>query len=286
MPDKSFKVSIYEIELPGDKGSVLTPFSTAISNACALPLADRYKEVNGKGRRLEDDDQREGCYLLNFVTLEFAGPGRSAPATAAISINLAQDESFAHETAMLYDPDVELMFAESVQGGMGPGAIARYFREFANHGEEYSLIPRLDNEAAARARQHQTIRRLTMRVAMGPITESDRNAGIGVIKSFGDEYGAGTIDIEIKAQRERGRTLSISSIWNTITNILGDHDENNVTQLKVYGREHDDDALEDIDLLQHREKRERILPVDDQDRKISRDNRWDALLEIRREFLA
>ena len=286
MPEKSFRVNIFDIELPEDHRGVQTPFGTAIENACGMLRTNRYREVNGKGRRLEDHDQREGCYLLNFATLEFAGPGRSAPATAVAPFDLAQEESFAHETAMLYDPEAELAFVESGQIGMGPGAIARYFEEFVSSSAEYSLIPRLDDEAAARARQHQTIRRFTMRVAMGPVTEADRNAGIGLLKSFGEGYGAGTIDIEIKAQRERGRTLSIGTVWNTITNIWGDSNENNVTQLKVYGREHDDEPLEDIDLLQHREKRERTLPVDVNERKILCEYRWNALIEIRREFLA
>ena len=149
MPDKSFKVNIYEVtlsseddeDMPDDSGDV--PFSDAIENAWEQPLPDRLKDVNGKGRRLENYEQRQDCYLMNFVTREFSGPGRSRPETAAVPIDLDPDEDFAHQTAMLYDPDLSLAFLESTQTGMREGAIARYFREFSYPRTEYRLIPRL-----------------------------------------------------------------------------------------------------------------------------------------------
>ena len=294
MPDKSFKVSIFDVSLLWERPNQLglwdhvsqTPFGTALEIACAQSLEERYLNVNEKGRRLEDHDRREDCYLLNFVTFEFTGPSRSAPETQAVPIDLAPNESFAHETAMLHDPEANLAFVESTLSGMGPGAIARYFRNFANRGTKYLLIPRLDDEAGAKARRHQTIRSLTMRVAIGPVTDADHEAGIGAIKSFGKDYDAGYMNIEIKAAHERRHTLSLKNVWRTANSILGSNDMNNVTQLKVNGREHDDDPLEVIDLIQHREKRERTLRVDNTSRKIPHEDRWNALIDIRQEFLA
>lgn len=43
--------------------------------------------------------------------------------------------------------------------------------------------------------------------------------------------------------------------------------------------------MEPIDLIKHQEKRDRSLPVDAAERKILYGVRWDALFEIRREFL-
>ncbi len=289
MPTKPFKVNIYDVELPQSESaeSGLTSFGVAIDGACGQPLDERYSDVNEKGRRLEHCDEREGCHLLNFVTFEFAGPGRSAPKTPAAPIDLDRDESFAHETAMLYDPEANLAFVESTQGGMGPGAIVSYFERFANRGTYYRLIPRLDDDAAARARRHQTIRSLIMRVNIGQVTEADRASGIGVIKSLGETYDAGYINIEVKTSpEERRKSLRVPSIWETINTIIGSNDANNVTQLKVSGRENDDEPLEIIDLIQHREKRERLLNVDGTSRKIPHEERWNALIDIRREFLA
>lgn len=290
MPEKSFKANIYDVgvrnsETPGQK----TPFETAIQEALGRPLIERYVNLSPKARRLEHDDKREGCYLLNFVTFEFAGPGRSTPETRAVPIDLNPRESFAHETAMLFDPETRLAFLESTSVGVREGAIADYFGRFASSDTEYILTPRLDDDAAAKARGFQTIRSIIMRVAMGPVTEADHEAGIGVIKGFGEDYSAGYINIEIKAQRERGRTLSWDNIWRTVDNIIGPTSSENkstVTQLKMEGRVHDDDPLELIDLIQHREKRERPLPVDEDSRKVLHEDRWKALLEIRQEFLA
>lgn len=143
----------------------------------------------------------------------------------------------------------------------------------------------MDDEAATRARRQQTIRGLVIRVARGPVTRIDHDAGIGAIKAFADDFDAGTIDIEIKAQREKGRTLSFRRVWQTIMPYLGNEDTHNITQLKLKGREHDDDPIEVIDLIQHREKRERQLQVDPQTRKVPHTDRWNALAEIYREFL-
>lgn len=287
MPEKSFKVNIYDVEITGN--NIDEPgnhsFHQAIDNAIARPLDRRYTEVSGKGRRLENHQKEEDYYLLNFVTSQFDGPGRTEPETAAIPIDLAPEESFAHEAAMLYAPKANLAFVESTLIGMGAGAIARYFDAFANNNENYSLTPRFDDEAATRARRQQTIRSLIIRVALGPVTSSDHDAGIGVIKAFADDFDAGSIDIEIKAQREKGRTLSFRRVWQAIMPYLGSEDTHNITQLKLKGREHDDDPIEIIDLIQHREKRERQLQVDSQTRKVPHTDRWNALVEIYREFL-
>lgn len=286
MPEKSFKANIYDVEFRNPDIPGQTPFETAIEEALGRPLIERYVDLSPKGRRLENDDKRDGCYLLNFVTLKFEGPGRSTPETPAVPIDLDSNESFAHETAMLYDPETRLAFLESTSVGMREGATADYFGKFASSDTEYMLTPRLDDDAAAKARGFQTIRSIIMRVAMGPVTEADREAGIGVIKGFGEGYNAGYMNIEVKAQRERGRTLSRSNIWRTIEPLMGSENRSTVTQLKVEGRTHDDAPLEIIDLIQHQEKRERMLSVDDTLRKVLHEDRWNALLEIHKEFLA
>ena len=285
MPDKRFRVNIYDVGFPEGITSGI-PFSTAVDNAIAQSLEMRYQVANEKGRRLEHDGHRDGVYLLNFLTFEYAGPGRSRPVMPAELIDLDPDEYFTHDTAMLYDPETALAFVESTLGGMGPGAIASYFEGFAGEGTEYQLIPRLDDEAAARARRHRTIRNLSIRIGMGPVTDADRAADMGAIKAFGQEFDAGQIDISIKSLREKNHSLLPGRIWRAINAFLDSGGDHTVTQLKVTGREHDDEGYEVIDLLQHREKRERMLSVDPTTRKVSHTVRWDALMSIRQGFLS
>lgn len=285
MPNKPFRVSVFEVRLPEDADGASSAFENAITLAYKAPINERLKDINGKYRRLENYDLSGAYSLLNFITLAFDGPGRSALESPAVPINLEADENFSYETAMLYDPEENLVFLESGQGGMGPGAVARYFRGFTEHQEEYLLIPRLDAEASARARRYQTIRGFTFRAATGQVTNIDHDAGIAPMKAFSDGFGAETMKFEIKAGRAIGQTLSINNIWRLIDNILGSNSDNNVTELKLYGREHDDDALELIDLIQHREKRERMLDVDPDSRNVPHEARWQALLNIRKEFI-
>ncbi len=80
-----------------------------------MPLHDRYRIVNGKGRRLEHYEERDGYELLNLVTTEFGGPGRSKQEGPAAHMGLGTDEFFSHETAVLYDP----------------GTVGHYFERFA-----------------------------------------------------------------------------------------------------------------------------------------------------------
>lgn len=280
--EKEFKVGVFDIEV---EGSNPLPFSQAIEKAWGSSLENRVKNVNRKERRLEHYEERNGCLLLNLVTLDFPGPGRSRPDTSAVSINLEPEELFSQETAMLYDPEEKLAFVESTLAGMGHGAIAHYFSSFANSMTQYQLIPRLDEEAATRARRHRVIRSLTMRVALGPATKADREAGINVFEAFGKEHGARFIDIEIKAGTERTSSLVRNKIQNLIPRLLAASKEGKITHLKLKGKEHDDDALELIDLIQHREKRVRSLLVSPDERKILHEDRWNALEQVRREFL-
>lgn len=284
MPETSFKINVYDVEYPKDDGDAPL-FSDTLDTIVSSPLPERFREVGNKGHRLEHHQMSDGCYLLNFVTLAFAGPGRSTPLKAAQPIALQEDESFANETAALYDPETDLVLLESSRNGMGQGAFARYISLFSDPKTQYALTPRLDDDAAARARRHQIMRSFTMRLSMGPVTELDRESGLSTAKAMGEDYGAGTIEVTFKAERERDRSLIRDTVWQGLTRILGNRESSGVTMLKVSGRENEDDPIELIDLIQHREKRQFILEIDGASRKTPHARRWETLLSARREFL-
>ena len=285
VPEKLFRVNIYDVELLHTGDEQPTEFQEAIQSCSGEPLADREKNISGKYRRLDSHDQRNGVFLLNFVTFEYAGPGRVRRTQPTRPIPMAADESFAPETAMLYHPVSNLAFVESSQGSMGPGAITGYFEEFANRGSTYALHPRTDQNAAVRARRYQTIRNLEMRISVGPATDQDRAAGIGPLRGFGANYGAEYIDVELKPQRARGRTLTLGRVQEFIALFTGgNRNMPQIVQLRVTGREQDDDPLEVIDLIQHREKRQIMLQIDGNTRKVPHSTRWDALVNAHRVF--
>ena len=281
MPDKLFRVNIYEVALENET-PIGTLFSNAIQNARGQLREDRYKVVDGKGFRLEHSEPANGYYLLNYVAGSYSGPGRLRPDAEIAAFAMQQRDSFAYQTAVLYDPPTNLVFMESNQGGMGPGACARYMREFSGN-SKFVLLPRTDEDAHARANRQETTRKVMMRVSLGAFSEADRELGVSALGSLGERYGADFVNIELGVIPVKGRTLQ--SIRQLIAGLTGNEPSQSVQKLLVYGKEHDDDKFELIDLYQHREKRQLTLPVDDNERNVPYRVRWNALIGIRQEYL-
>lgn len=293
MIDKSFKVKVYQLETQDvtQTGQIRflgkTAFETAAERAHSESFADRCRLVRGKYRRLENYRNESDCSLLHFITSEFTGPGRFTIDQAVAPIDLAPDESFSHGTSMLYDHQTQLAFIESTLVGMGPKAIADYCELFVEDMTKYRLVPRLDEEASARARRHQTIRSVEMKANIGPITRADRDGGYGTIQAFGNGLEGETISVRVNVERTRRSSLSIPKVWELVEHAFGyTNEENAVTGFKVNGREHSSENLEEIDLIEHHESRERILKVDPTLRQVSYEDRWNALVEIRKDYIA
>ncbi len=279
MWERRFRVNIYDVR---HEGQDPIPFEKAISIACKKSLRRRGRDENEKHHRLENHKQKTDRFLLNFVTLDFPGPGRAKREGPVSPFGLDEDESYTHETAILYDIDNRLAFIESKKVGMGYGAIARYFTDFAGLGTAYQLIPRLDPDAATRARKKRLIRGMQMRVGLGPITRDHANTPSPIV-AFGNAFGASFVDVEIKIEGGKHKSLSLDRISEFLRRET-DYEKLGIQQLKVNGKESEEESLELIDLLQHPEKRDRNLPVDPVERKILHEYRWGALEDICRIF--
>jgi hypothetical protein len=275
-----FRANLYELE-DGD-GAPHVDFEDAVARVVNLPLERRVFGVNGVDRRLEHSDIDQGCHLLNFVTLRYPGPGRAERDQAAARIGLAPGESYAHESSMLFDPDNALVMLESARPGMGPGAVGQYFGRLGAGGGRYKLTPMLDREARARALRKEDFRSLVMRVALGPGGEFDDD--LDNVTAVGHGLGGEFMDIEIRAAPRRGNLLR-DAVAEFIQPLLRRAEEGNIERLRLKGRASEDDPYEDIDLLQHREWREREMNVDPDGRNFRHEDRWQALLDIRRDFI-
>ena len=168
MPEyKNFRVNIYEASIVDGN----TPFIDALTTACALPVIQRERMISGRRRRIDEYDQRLEEFLVNFTAFQFPGPGRVTIGGASNPMGLDADEFYSHDTAMLYDLSTNLVFLESNQGGMGATAVKEYLQEFVNDKTVYQLIHQTDDNAAARARLFQTIRKMRVRLNLGPPTD-------------------------------------------------------------------------------------------------------------------
>ena len=278
MVTKTLKVDVFDVEEAGEE------FPIAIRRATRADDGARLREANRKVRRLEHYRNTKNYTLLNFATFNYPGPGRVAADSPVAPIGLAGGEHFSQETAMLFDNEAGLVFLEAGRGGMGPGAVASYFEGFIREGA-YALVPRLDPEAAAKARRMHQFRKIRMRVSVGLFAPEDRQHGVGMLETFAESLEGKFIDVVVSVGPERKRTMIPQAIQNLVNEALGAHDEGRVSKLLLQGRDHEDESPEWIDLIQHRERRTRELLVDPARRWVVHEARWDALVQIREDYL-
>lgn len=285
MTDKTFRVQFFQVKIPNGAPPGQVAFDKAILDVSGFQLDQRERYIDPKHRRLEDVKQSGDIFLMNFTTFNYPGPGRVKSGMQSAPFSMAADDYFATETAMLYDPEMCLLLIETGLRGMGPGATAKYFAGFAGQGAAYDPIPMLDKEAAARARKCKVFRKIDMRFAVGQATDVDRAGGHGAIAAFGENFGAKVMDVSMNLGPGRSGTLSLEPIGSLINSVVGS-DDGDITRLRVSAKENEDDPIEVIDLLQHREKRERTLAVDPASRKVPINVRWKAMQEILADFCA
>ena len=284
MPSKLFRVNLYSVQSRNRSTNRPTSFRKAIRRAMDETLDDREKDAAGKWRRLDDAHKRSSdVYLLNFITLEYSGPGRVRRGQPTSDFAMRSDEFFTPETAALYDHQQRVVLMESTQGGMGTGAVAHYFEQFADKGTEYRLIPVVDTEIAAKARRFGSYRKLYMRVKMLPMSLSNDAADVDLVEAFGEGLGAETIDIELKAGRRKRNTLDVWKLRESLDAMLS---RDSIEKLEITGREDDDAQTETIDMIQHRERRQEYLNIDSGTRRVSSGTRWESLIGMHYDFLA
>ena len=286
MQDKFFRANIYKVKADHkDKDGQAVPFYVAIQEARQKSaLQDREIEVNTKGRRLDASEQDGDLILLNFVTFEYAGPGRVRKGQPTEPMSLDEDESFAPETSMLYHPPCQLALIESTALRISPSAIANYFQEFVEPGTLYQMLPLLDDDAANRARRFQQISRLEISAYTGMITESSRDEGIAPIQVFGAGLGAEEFNLELSVRRARGSSISIDFVRRLINQVSGNNKSDGVSRFRVKGQENEEINPSFVDLIQHRQRRRTTLVIDPKARKVPHQARWSALKGFHQEL--
>ena len=159
MPDKEFKAGVHDVMVDSQPITLQSQdrFRAAILATAELDSGARWQQWTDKPRRLEAYRSHGTLHLMNFVTAEFAGPGRTGQSVPVSPIGLLDGEYFAHETAALYDPAQGILLLESGLGGMGPGAIKTYFRHF-DRNCIVSLLRHVDPKATAKASRFQVFR--------------------------------------------------------------------------------------------------------------------------------
>ena len=284
MPDKIFRAYYYRIdeEHVALQHPVMS-FANAIRVAMESAIADREKDISGKTRRLETWDDRGQRLLLDFITFQFAGPGRVRSQAPVRTIRMAANESFAPETAIIYDNETRTALIESAREGLWANQLTGYFQYFAP-GNRFTARPLLDAGAGARARRFGLFRKLELEAALGAPTQFDRELGMGVMQTFGEEFEGSIIKVEISVDARRDSSLTARSVQRIVDLLGAGRGRGSLRKATVTGKIDIEGRSQMIDLLQHREQNDRVLPIDNATRKIPHNVRWAALTEMLNEL--
>lgn len=280
--NQEFRVRLYEASRHGNRGS--SPFGDAVHESCLMNAGGRRVAVNRVERVLRDVDWRDDCYLLNFITSRYDGPGRISGATLGMPMGLTAEEYFAYEQSMLYDPEANLVILESVRIGMRYQGIAKFFSNFLPEGSQGNirLMPRLDQEAIDKILNHREITKLECELVIPPIRNPALTEKLGLIDSVGRGFGGvGKIAVVVYAEKQQTRASFLQTAKDFVRGYLDKAEDLDVSRLTVQGKGDDDDNLKLIDLIAQPVTYKRLLPIDGTIRTINHEDRWRALLDIR-----
>ncbi|ENB4190707.1 hypothetical protein ABHO71_003694 [Stenotrophomonas maltophilia] len=243
-------------------------------------LSARTRQINNVKFRLEDAtlDSSTGWWLLNFVRNRTGhGPGKFHAGQSIQGFNFAAGESFAEDTAALYDPATRFMYIQYNHTGVRHSAMATYLSIYSGHEPGYSIRPKLDLDAERRFQKQDVTRRVDLGFDLTKMSAADRIAGNSLtqVAEIGGDYAADRLYITLTISAKDPRK-TLSSIKNDVLGVLplaglfkataygGDEPEVTVTQSKS-GKQKEKVAkadFEPIDLLEELIEKEVSIALD------------------------
>ncbi|MDP9651127.1 DUF6731 family protein [Paraburkholderia caledonica] len=261
-------------------------------------LADRLRKVGQQDIRLEALEpprsaiNRSEYWLLDFTKIRYEnGPGKASRDELIEGFDLDADQGFGEETAALYDPRRNVILIQYNHHGVRSGIIKNYFALYGhdqNRAGSYEFQIRMDDMADMRYAQKEVITKLHFKVAPPRMTNAQRAGNVSLQRSLevSDSLGAATIEVVISAGREINASLShraIQALTNKLMRIRpnDENDEAVISKLEVSGRDGAAEPIDVVDLLKPKlEQRIGDLVMGD-DRRYTRESRWQGLLRAR-----
>lgn len=118
-------------------------------------LDKRIRLINRAELRIDSIELRDGVWFLDFVKFrQTQGPGRGKKKAKTEGFEFKRGESFAEETAALYDPATNYMLVQYNHSGVRAGSIAQYLSDYDGASANiYSLNPKYDPETERKLQQ-------------------------------------------------------------------------------------------------------------------------------------
>lgn len=249
-------------------------------------LAKRVRLVSQAEVRIEALEERNGVWLIEIVKFrQTQGPGRGKRNAKVEGFDFKKGESFAEETAALFDPATNYMLVQYNHSGVRAGALGQYLSDYDGAASNvYSLDPKFDPDTERKLLQKAIKKSLSFRIDVTAMTAQDLKNGVALADAiaFGRSCSAGLITVELAAggTRDNGLSGKVSETLTALRRLMGNNPAA-VKSVKVGGKTDADDAIEVLDLLAHR------LSVDLDDIKpgidlrLPLDDRWKGLLRAR-----
>lgn len=282
---QGISVHLYRIVPINKKSASVEAMLKQISG---VALEKRIRLIGQTEVRLEELEQHDGYYLMDFVRLRFEhGPGRAHRKKELEGFHFAPGEGFGEETAVLYDPKTQHMVIQYNHDGVRSGRIAEYLGLIDdNPDNQYDLEPRFEPAIERKLMRKHIVRSFHFRIATRRLSKADKMAGQALTSTLdlGEHFGAETIDLVFRASRgKRTSSLKINEFrhaWRWLRERIG-IDEHSVDAVSVFGKDDADSKAEILNLLGHRLKETFTDLHVDADLRYPRDQRWNALLRAR-----
>ncbi|MDP0494927.1 MAG: hypothetical protein Q7Q73_01845 [Verrucomicrobiota bacterium JB024] len=278
-------MKIYAFKIDSPDGGAAISFEEVINYLNGLPLDQRHNSE----MRLEEVQTSSRRYRLEFSRLRNAVlPGKATQQTPTQALGLAANESVSEETAALFCSVTNTLVVQFNMFGPQRGSIQDYMNFFSLHaaralgrpnpaGRCFDIAAYINQNVQAQFNRLQLFRRLEMKVATPPVSNQQRQAGLslGAVVDMGLAGGTQDAVIELSAGRKKASTLSPQFVSSALRFLRGSG-AGHVEKLRVTGKQHQDAAIEELDLVDAILKAEsRVAPGGD--RRLPRFSRWQAL---------
>ena len=98
-------------------------------------------------------------------------------------------------------------------------------------------------------------------------------------------YDGNTVKLKVTIDIRQDGQGGMAKIRNLVDRYLKAPSKSGVMKLAIQGRSDENDQLSVVDLIDQSEKYIRNLPINEKTRNIDYEQRWDAMLDIRREAI-
>jgi len=254
MDKAKIKVHLFKVN-EWEDSDTLDQLLTAISQD---DISQRVRKCGGSEYRLEEitpPANGSSEWILNFVKMRTNhGPGRVSRKTKLSSFEMADEDFFGEDTAVIYNSSSNYAYVQYNHWGVRPHAIAQYLSSYrSDKNNVYNLNIKLDF-SAERKYQSQTIqRKIEIGIDLTKMNARDLKArrSLTQLAELGEELGADRLYLTVTvASRKKSSSLKVESrkFLDSAMRFLGGS-KDALLRLNSYGSPDDESPFEDIDLL-------------------------------------